>query len=250
MEFLWKITARDVRKIREVVASQRCAPFVRRRFSRNIGGNHATPSKGRFWKAHLMGLLTTQQRSGPTSAVTRFLGAKPFPLTYGHCAKARNAEAFVAAALRSHGGIRRINTISDQAARNLDYLRSGGWRQIQPYLAKLHARHRPVSERRAADFLADRIVGLGPKQSRNVLQALGLTRHEIPLDSRVTSWLNEKLEINVALAPSSLSDREYYAFVSDAVQSLCKRANTYPCVLDAAIFSSFDEEPWEEESPF
>ena len=43
-----------------------------------------------------------------------------------------------------------------------------------------------------------------------------------------------------------LSDKGYYHFVSDGIQELCLKANVYPCILDAAIFSSFDEDDWNE----
>jgi hypothetical protein len=38
-----------------------------------------------FWKQMVACLLTTQQRSGPTSAVTRFIRTAPFPLAYRTC---------------------------------------------------------------------------------------------------------------------------------------------------------------------
>ena len=250
MKLAWKITAQDVARVRAVVAAHRKSNFVRERFLRNVRGEHPVPTGARFWKAHLMGLLTTQQRSGPTSAVTRFLGGKPFRLTYGACRRARRPEARIAAELRAHGGIRRVDTVAAQAARNLEYPRGGGWEEIRPLLLKLHGRHRPPLERAVAETLAERIAGFGPKQSRNVLQALGLTRHEIPLDSRLTSWLNETLELNAPLVAGALTDAGYYAFVSDAIQEVCKRAGVYPCILDAAVFASFDPEPWKAKTPF
>jgi hypothetical protein len=37
-----------------------------------------------------------------------------------------------------------------------------------------------------------------------------------------------------------LSDQAYYRFVLDGFQRLCATSRVYPCVLDAAIFASFD----------
>jgi hypothetical protein len=45
------------------------------------------------------------------------------------------------------------------------------------------------------------------------------------------------------LSAQALSDPSYYGFVSDG-GSLGKKAGVLPCVLDAAVFSSFDAEPW------
>ncbi|MBK7480986.1 MAG: hypothetical protein IPI69_15585 [Bacteroidales bacterium] len=45
----------------------------------------------------------------------------------------------------------------------------------------------------------------------------------------------------MTLTPTALQDRAYYEFVSDGIQYLCEKAVIFPCVLDAAIFSSFDK---------
>lgn len=39
-------------------------------------------------------------------------------------------------------------------------------------------------------------------------------------------------------------DVGYYHFVLDGIQELCEKAQVYPCLLDAAIFSSFDKNAW------
>lgn len=42
----------------------------------------------------------------------------------------------------------------------------------------------------------------------------------------------------------NLSCKGYYHFVSDGLQKLCDLSNIYPCVLDAAVFSSYDNGEW------
>jgi hypothetical protein len=79
-----------------------------------------------------------------------------------------------------------------------------------------------------------RFEGIGPKQSRNLWQWLGLTRYEIPLDSRVTRWINKHLSFRVETA--ALADPAYYEMMLDHIQTLCKRAGVLPCVFDAAAF--------------
>ncbi len=106
---------------------------------------------------------------------------------------------------------------------------------------------RPETERRAAEFIDAKFVGFGPKQSRNLLQWLGLSRYETPIDSRITKWLND-FGFPVRLSGTALSDPSYYDFVSDGVQRLCEVCKITPCVLDAAIFSSFDQGKWTEEN--
>ena len=74
-----------------------------------------------------------------------------------------------------------------------------------------HNVHAPEADRRAAEILAKHLAGLRPQQSRNILQVLGLTRHEVPIDSRLTKWLNDfafPLELSaVAQRPSLLRAR-------------------------------------------
>jgi hypothetical protein len=95
--------------------------------------------------------------------------------------------------------------------------------------------------------MEDKFKGFGPKQSRNLLQGLGLSRFEIPIDSRITKWLNA-IGFPLKLTANALQDRNYYNFVSDGFQKLCEACEIMPCVLDAAIFSSFDEGKWTEEN--
>ncbi len=100
-------------------------------------------------------------------------------------------------------------------------------------------------ERESAEYINDHLKGFGPKQARNLLQSLGLTRYEIPVDSRIIKWLNE-FGFPIKLSSTGLTDKNYYNFILDGLQQLCERSGVYPCVLDAAIFSSFDTE-WPED---
>jgi hypothetical protein len=68
---------------------------------------------------------------------------------------------------------------------------------------------------------------------------LGLTKYEIPIDSRITRWLNA-FGFPFHLTAGALSDPHYYNLVSDGIQTMCKQSDVLPCVLDAAIFSSYD----------
>ena len=79
--------------------------------------------------------------------------------------------------------------------------------------------------------------GFGAIEARIFLQYLGLTKYEIPIDSVVSDWLNN-FGFPVKLSTTALQDRNYYHFVSDGIQLLCKKANVYPCVIEAAIHSN------------
>lgn len=103
------------------------------------------------------------------------------------------------------------------------------------------------TEADVADHIRERFKGFGPKQSRNLLQALGLTRFEIPIDSRVTEWLNS-FGFPVHLNANALADIDYYRFVSDGIGKLCASAGVLPCVFDASVFALKDGDGWTAEN--
>ena len=193
-----------------------------------------------------MCLLTSQQRSGPNSVVGQFLINEPFLITTENLEQIDNIENFVKQNLRENGLTRYINRISQFFARNMEKIQNENWIIIQD-LNDLKDNNSKQKERNLADKLSEKFDGFGPKQSRNFLQALGLTKYEIPIDSRITNWLND-FGFPVTLTSSPLGEKGYYHFVSDGIQELCEKAKIYPCLLDAAIFSSYDNGEWTEEN--
>jgi hypothetical protein len=73
---------------------------------------------------------------------------------------------------------------------------------------------------------------------------LGWTMYEIPIDSRITKWLNNELDFPLTVSSTTLQDVNFYHFVSDAIQSLCKKADVKPCLFDAAVFVEGDKGEW------
>jgi len=69
----------------------------------------------------------------------------------------------------------------------------------------------------------------------------------VPIDSRIIKWLND-LPFPLRLSGPALADRHYYCFVVDGLQELCRTCEIMPCVLDAAIFVSFDKDGWTDEN--
>src|SRR5207253_3836860 len=141
------------------------------------------------WERMTGCLLTTQQRSGPNSPISRFM-SRPFALDYEICLKEVDLAEFARAKMSTFGGIRRSVTIGRQIAENLSFLEGGGWEQVSAHTDALLESSNRDAERRTAEFIDEHLSGFGPKQSRNLLQWLGLSRFEIPIDSRITRWLN------------------------------------------------------------
>jgi hypothetical protein len=239
MDLNWVIEDQDVRNVKSLLNEMADRPFVAKRREINVENPPNNVSKTDFWKAMIACLLTTQQRSGPKSPVNQFRKTTPYPLGLEECQRQEDVADFVSSVITKFGGIRRGPTIGNYVEHNLKWLDDEGWNNLASWVDPLSSKRTPNVERNAAAFVARNLKGFGPKQSRNFWQQLGLTIWEIPLDSRITKWLN-KHNFPVKLTAKALSDRNYYKFISSGFQALCREAETYPCVLDAAIFASYD----------
>jgi thermostable 8-oxoguanine DNA glycosylase len=247
MKISWHFDSDDIKKVKNLYDRYKDNPFVRLRIKRNLDSEFIENSKEDVFKAMVSCLLTTQQRSGPDSPVTRFINSKPFPLNYRLCLQQSDIESFVQDTISKFGGLRRSNRIALEVQKNLDKLENGLWDVLFKIIKKLKKLDSIKKEREAAEFVKLHFLGFGPKQSRNLLQSLGYTKYKIPIDSRITKWLNI-VGFPVKLSSDALSDNNYYSFVSDGIQELCKASNIKPCVLDAIVFVSFDKAEWTDEN--
>jgi hypothetical protein len=247
MKLIWQVEADDITRVKEFFDLHRDNAFVKMRVATNLSDDKPPVTKALFWEVMIACLLTTQQRSGPDTPVTRFISTSPFPLRHELCVGKTDLDVFVTKVLSGFGGLRRSPTIGREAKTNWTYLEGGGWEATQEVLERVRLSPSLETERHAARFVDENFRGFGPKQSRNLLQGLGLSRFEVPIDSRITKWLNE-FGFPVKLTANALTDRSYFEFVSDGFQQLAAACGIAPCVLDAAIFSSFDDGGWTEEN--
>jgi hypothetical protein len=248
----WTFSDEEISNVRRIVANQENNPFVQNRREQNVVEAEINITAEQFWNAHLAALLTSQQRSGPDSHVSQFLKEEIQTVSLGQCRDVKSIGEYVSETLEEHGGIRYYNNIGDACERNLERLDAGGWDELWSELGKLiQVRKREprnsdyAVEREVATYLSERFAGdgfhrVGSKQARNILQILGLSRFEIPLDSRITKWLNANLDLPYEVSGSGLSNPEYYYFILDIVQESCSTAEVLPCIFDAAVFSSYD----------
>lgn len=243
MRIIWKPEQTDLKAVKSLLESHKEHPMLEYRRKHNLAKRKALVTIDRFWYALVAALLTTQQRSGPSSPVARFICSKPFPLDYTVVREARSPKALFERTLRNFGGIRRHTVIPQQLSTNLERMWDGGWHSISGELDRLTFRATREDEIEVANFLADTFAGIGPKQARNLLQGIGLTQYEIPIDSRIAKWLNQH-GFPFTISATALSDRSYYALVMDGVSQLCAACDISPCLLDAAIFVSYDGEGW------
>jgi hypothetical protein len=228
--------------------------FVVQRILRNVNGNIPSRSREDIWLTMAMCLFTTQQRSGPKSPISRFLLTEPFPLSLEECSKVNDIEKFIQQKIEAYGGIRFGPKIAKQMKLNYDLLSSSEWPTVDEFGNHLEEQRKstPVPdhyafERKAALYIQNTFSGFGPKQSRNFWQSLGLTRYEFVLDSRVLKWLRS-IDFPLPLSSMALGEEEYYCFISDILRNWCIQTGVLPCILDAAIFSSYDFEEWPEDA--
>lgn len=245
MNLQWAVDQGDCAVVDQLIQREKDKEFFKIRIGRNVSGPPPEISHERIWKAFVLCLLTTQQRSGPGSAVMKFLCAQPFPLDLTTFRANYTSEGF-AAVLRSYGGIRRSPTIANQLFENLQTLENGGWQLVDEMVKRLMDQRcrEPQDmdkrlERDMAVALDAGFAGIGPKQARNFWQHLGLTRYEIPVDSRISKWLS-RVSFPIALSANLLANADYYNIVLDGIQLLCKASGVLPCLLDAAVFASYD----------
>ncbi len=244
MKLQWHISATDKKRVQALVASQAHDAFVRNRIAKNVSGDLCSLSKSHVWHALVACLLTTQQRSGPGSKVQSLIEARPFPLSLQQVGKASNKESFVATTIAKFGGIRRGGLIGREIAENYRWFVGQDWKQLLRELESMRHSEGYQAERRVARWLAIEFRGLGPKQSRNFIQCLGLSRYEVPIDSRITKWLNS-FGFPIELNATGLSDPAYYELVCDGFRELAVESGVLPCVLDAVVFSLQDGGAWE-----
>lgn len=243
MDISYTIHESDKEKAKQFYSSMVSNKLVQKRTNDNIKNRPTAISRKQIWVALVTALLTSQQRSGPNSAIAIILNERPFPLALSTIDGQADIKTYIAETLQRYKGIRNYNRIAQYLTENYDWLNNNGWKEIQNKIDQLINESDPQKERDVSNYLISKLKGIGPKQSRNLLQMLGLTKYEIPLDSRIMKWLNS-FGFPIKLNSTGLSDSAFYEFVGDGVIALCKEIGIYPCELDAAIFASFDGNAW------
>ena len=242
MNITWNIEKTDIRLVKRIVEKHQNHPFVQNRIERNFS-NKENICLPEFWHVLVACLLAFKERSGFDSPVTNFLNKKPFPFSHDVFISNGNIYNYTKRILNSIYGFKRPATIAGQLRTNFIRLRGGLWVKMDGLLKDLQSEESPEMERQVAEFIDTHFKGFGPMQSRNLLQSLGLTKFEIPVDTRIIKWLNESI-FSLKFSAPDLSDRNFYNIVSDGFQHLCKQCGVYPCVLDAVVFASYDKGKW------
>lgn len=246
MRYRLEIGQADIAAIHKLMDDFKSHPFVQARQAGNVAAPPPANTRERFWVTQFMCLLTTQNKSGAGSSVDKFLSEWPFPLAWDVCQSTQDVDTLIYDTL-SKLRIRRWKISSSFAQQNFRVLNDGGWERLENWNRRLLAQRKqdPIPdhyrlEREAAQDLQFLLKGIGPKQSRNFWQDMGLTRYEIPLDSRIMRWFTRYMDFYVPA--NGLSDERFYCQVMDTVNELALAADILPCMLDAAVFASFERQ--------
>jgi hypothetical protein len=241
----WEITDADVAAVKSLLNNEHDHAWVKDRFARNLHYPKKEIGQSDFWTVLVCMRCTTLAASGEGSPIERFQILDPFPLLLERVRAEPEAtrENFIRAALGEHAVGTHRRKIATDLLKCFNKLEGGRWPIVLGQCNSLLQPSLPGDERRVADLLNDELSGIGPKQARNILQDLGLTRFEIPIDSRVMEWLNahEPRIFPFQVTSAALADRHCYGFILDAIQKLCEKCETFPCILDASIFSSMEK---------
>ena len=102
MKINWQIDPDDIERVNAFYEQHCCNPFVKARIETNLRDEKPPISQSDFWDRMVGCLLTTQQRSGPESPVTKFLLTNPSPLEYELCKQQANLVEFARKVIRAH----------------------------------------------------------------------------------------------------------------------------------------------------
>ena len=238
MQLRWHFSERDATRLRSFVASQSSKRLVLERQRRNVDRKDIDISASSTWRVLVGCLTTSQQPSGDNSKVARFLGTDNPVLDLEACSKAKRLAKTASRSL-SAAGLRRNIIIGEQLAQAVENFNGPTWRELQDSMKSLVSHTTLAKERDSASLFRSTFSGIGPKQSRNLIQWIGLSRYVVPLDSRFTRHLHE-IDFPVPASAATLQDETYYRFVEDGIQHVAKEAGVYPCIYDACVFASFE----------
>ena len=152
MKIFWQFDTEDIARVTAFFGEHKDNHFVKARVATNLAANKPPISKHDFWERMVGCLLTTQQRSGPGSPVTKFLLTEPCPLEFSTCAEQDDLAEFARSVLSDFGGLRRSTTIGKELAANMDVLRDGGWESTLKHLDEVRTSSSPETKKWAAAF--------------------------------------------------------------------------------------------------
>ena len=244
MQATWTVDKISVNAWRKLVDEYRDEPIPKERRTLNVQRKGIVLTKTVVWHRIIGCQVTTQQRSGRNTLVTKFLESASPLFDLKVVKKCASLEELAQDELTA-AGLRMTKKVPKRLQAIYDLLEDGEWSTLLSQLETIRKRTTQNKERAVVNYLtglqngskSKRFPGLGQKQSRNFIQWLGLSRWEVPLDSRVLRVLRTQ-GANFVPKGNSLADATVYLFVQDLLQIIASRLGIFPCELDACMFAS------------
>lgn len=228
-----------IRRYKKLIEENKSLPRVIERKKLNID----TPRKDLrideeiFWEKLVMGIVTSNVRN---NAAFRKKLKDSNILKYEVVKKELKDREGIAERLKEYK-IGRYQRNSTALMTNMERL-DNNWQETERRLKTLQYDTTLEKERKVAKYLADLYLQIGPKQSRNIIQMLGLSRYVVPLDSRMDETINEYGGIVLPEVQNPYSRENYYMDIEDQINDLCVELYIYPCFFDACVYWSKDDE--------
>lgn len=235
MKIDWNITEDDIKKIADFV-NQQSSEYIANRIARNVNFQGLLVNRDTILYSLLHSLLLSNLKPENYLLIDSITSSTRYNFQYLTIKDIPDINSYVSEVLKDNGLTLDLKKIPEYFAYNFDLLESTNWELVDRLIRKLCIKESKKAEREIADYIDTMFKGFGACEARLFLQTLGLTKFEIPIDSVFSNWLNN-FGFPVKLSATAIQDRDLYHFVSDGIQLLCKSANVYPCVLEAAIHS-------------
>lgn len=226
-----------------MVSEAESTDLYRKRVRVNVERQDLYLDRDSYWERVVSSVVTSRLRSGEGSYVHEFMNQDDFPLRLENWPE-EDRTGFAQETLADNGipGQQKGGWLAE----NFEWFQAGGAEYLMQIGDTLHhaeadgARQRIIREVEAALSIQPYLKGIGPKQSRNFWQFLGLTQWETPLDSRILNWIHELPDTpsEIEVEQSELGNEKTYRTVMSWIQALSQKAGLLPCQVDAAIFIS------------
>lgn len=236
MELVWKLSDKDIYKIRDFVKKNK-NPDVEKIINRNINHVDRVIDRDSILKVMLICLMSSETDSYPESKIAQMFNKKPFLLSNQYLLKVPDIENAFQEVFQTFGVTKYLKKVPKYFSANFDLLAETNWDLETELNRSLKLELTKYDERKLADRLDKSYKGFGSKEARSFLLALGVTKYEIPIDYKLIKWL-KNFDFPIKFSKIALQDILFYHFVSDGIQKLCEISEIYPCVLYSTIISS------------
>lgn len=213
---------------------------IKREIKNRLKIRKKCPTDQEIWDALVIGIVTSQQKSGPNSVVHLFLNEIRKQEQFGLQQLCDRPELIKK--IPHFEELRFNKKIYFFMTDALDKYKNNHWKTIKlAFKDLMKGAPNLIKEREVANELQTCFKGIGLKQSRNMLQSLHLSQYMIPLDSKVMRILKSMNNGKSLVGTLALQDQIIYMEIENTINELCENLKVLPCYFDGVLFHHTDE---------